>query len=217
MAKLIVSAEGEVVSQRFLEEGVLTIGRGEDNSLVLDDERVSRQHATITTVAQDEVLADLKSANGTFVNGSAIDTRILQHGDVIELGRFRLKYLNPKVVQGAAFDRTMMTAPMQEAAVTHVDAAVPARHTEVNSPLGVIKDAATGEEIELSRVLHVIGVPQRHFAIINRRPRGYFLTHALGRRGPRVNGKRIGREPRLLKSGDIIEIAGMKHRFFIHD
>jgi hypothetical protein len=123
-----------------------------------------------------------------------------------------LKYLNPKVVHGAAFDRTIMAPAVR---VTTDDAAVvPARQTRAHFPSAMLV-RNSGEEIELRRVLHRVGVPGKQLAVINRRPQGYFVTHVSGRRTPRVNGDRIGAEPRLLKSGETIEVAGEALQFFL--
>jgi pSer/pThr/pTyr-binding forkhead associated (FHA) protein len=214
MSKLVVSENGSIVNQFFLESEVFTIGRGEDNTLRLEDPMVSREHARISTVMHDQILADLNSANGTIVNGAKIDKHILQHGDVIELGRFRLKYLNPKVVHGAAFDRTMMTPAMQSAAKPEVQVSVPARHTRSHFPLGAII-GKSGKETELNRVLHVVGAAGKQLAAINRRPQGYTVTHVYGRRTPRVNGERIGAGPRLLKANDVIEVGGETLQFLL--
>ena len=77
--------------------------------------RVSDLHAAIVPVGNDHILEDLKSANGTFVNGTRMRRRILQHGDVVELGAFNLRYLNPKTTTEADLDRTMLIDGIAEA------------------------------------------------------------------------------------------------------
>jgi hypothetical protein len=50
-------------------------------------------------------------------------------------------------------------------------------------------------------------------AVLTRRPHGYFRTHVEGRRYPRVNGRSVGKDARLLQSGDIVEVADEKLQF----
>src|SRR5689334_9888553 len=65
----------------------LTIGREEGNSLRLNDERVSRFHAKVQQDANDLILTDLESTNGTRVNGHVVQIRRLRFGDRVSLGR----------------------------------------------------------------------------------------------------------------------------------
>ena len=75
-------------SQIFsLESEVVNIGRKLDNSLVLEDPRVSRHHAQLRAVRGRYMLFDLGSAGGTFVNGERISQLMLHPGDVISLSR----------------------------------------------------------------------------------------------------------------------------------
>jgi hypothetical protein len=66
--------------------GPLSIGRTADNTLVLDDSRVSRRHARLQARDGVLVLVDLDSTNGTRVNGSRIREVAVGAGDVIEIG-----------------------------------------------------------------------------------------------------------------------------------
>jgi pSer/pThr/pTyr-binding forkhead associated (FHA) protein len=77
-------------NQRFpLGQTVMTIGRRGDNQIVLDnDSKVSRQHASITWQADHYVVQDLGSGNGTYVNSQRIITpHSLKPGDLLQLGQ----------------------------------------------------------------------------------------------------------------------------------
>jgi len=69
-----------------LDGTVVTIGRAADNSLILDDRRVSRHHARLQGRQGMLLLTDLESANGSRVNGVAISEVVLGAGDRIEIG-----------------------------------------------------------------------------------------------------------------------------------
>jgi pSer/pThr/pTyr-binding forkhead associated (FHA) protein len=74
-------------------DGELTIGRGEENTLVIGSDQASRRHATIRPDAGGHLLSDLGSTNGTFVNSKAVKERRLVHGDVIRIASTVLKYV----------------------------------------------------------------------------------------------------------------------------
>jgi hypothetical protein len=63
----------------------LTVGGAVGNSLVLEDDRVSRNHAVIRMEGRTPVLVDLRSSNGTTVNGRRITRAELADGDRIVL------------------------------------------------------------------------------------------------------------------------------------
>ncbi len=74
----------------------VTIGRNEDNTIQLNDERISRYHAKFQFEDGDVIVTDLDSVNGTLVNGAAVQIRRLKPGDRIALGRSMLVYGNPE-------------------------------------------------------------------------------------------------------------------------
>jgi len=68
-----------------LTESVVNIGRRMDNQLVIDDPRVSRNHAQLRAIKGRFVIFDLNSTGGTFVNGQRTSQSVLYPGDVISL------------------------------------------------------------------------------------------------------------------------------------
>ncbi len=77
----------------------LRIGRGEDNDIVVDDLSVSRQHAVMRLSGGRFEIRDLKSANGTFVNGRRIDRAVLDDGDLVEIGRHDFRFVDGQLEQ----------------------------------------------------------------------------------------------------------------------
>jgi hypothetical protein len=65
---------------------LMSIGRGSDNDLVIHDSRVSRHHAQLRARRGTLVFTDLRSTNGSRVNGARVDEVVLGEGDRIELG-----------------------------------------------------------------------------------------------------------------------------------
>jgi len=86
-AALLLWMDGEEIRGRWaLAEPATTIGRWEDNDVVVDDRWVSRNHARIRREGEQYVLEDLESRNGTLVNGRRITgPTVLADGDRIQV------------------------------------------------------------------------------------------------------------------------------------
>jgi pSer/pThr/pTyr-binding forkhead associated (FHA) protein len=114
MAKLILSMDGLVLKEINLTKERTTIGRKPHNDIQIDNLAVSGEHAVIVTILQDSFLEDLGSTNGTVVNGQSIKKHFLQNNDIIELGKYKLKYVNESpagVAKAADFEKTMVLRP----------------------------------------------------------------------------------------------------------
>jgi pSer/pThr/pTyr-binding forkhead associated (FHA) protein len=116
MAKLILSLEGSVIREVTLDKERVSIGRKATNDIQIENLAVSGEHACIVTILNDSFLEDLGSTNGTLVNGNQIKKHILQNNDVIEIGKYKLKYVGDAPAAGQTsvedFEKTMvMRAP----------------------------------------------------------------------------------------------------------
>lgn len=115
MAKLIFLLDGAFLGEYPLDKERMTIGRRPTNDIHIDNLAVSGEHASIMTIGNDSFLEDLNSTNGTLVNGKPIVKHVLQNGDVVEFGKYQLKYIN-EIGAGAAapqddFEKTMIIRP----------------------------------------------------------------------------------------------------------
>jgi len=118
-AKIILSMDGVVLQEYPLSKERMTIGRKAHNDIVIDNLAVSGEHAAIVTIQNDSFLEDLDSTNGVMVNGASTKKHFLQNSDVIEIGKYKIKYLNDQPTQTTAvdFERTMvLRAPAKPAA-----------------------------------------------------------------------------------------------------
>lgn len=86
LAYLIVKSGRRVGASYPLRKKVINIGRESDNDIVLDDPKVSRQHAKMKIEGDTFVIYDLASSNGTFVNNQKITNELLHDGDEIKIG-----------------------------------------------------------------------------------------------------------------------------------
>ena len=226
MAKLIVSQNGEIIENRFLDQSSFTIGSLADSDLCLTAQGVSRSHARITSVGNDDILDDLNSTNGTLVNGQPITRHILKNDDVIEIAGVQIRYRNHKAIDGPSFDRTMIIqasalegdAPAQPVGAYALATAKKERRLRGGARMGLIRvfdGSGPSKEIELTQVLHTFGIPGKQLAVINARPHGYFITHVEGKKPARVNGKSIGQQPQPLTPNDVIEVGEEKLLFLL--
>jgi hypothetical protein len=93
---LIVQAGGGKEGEQIpLDADLLTIGRNPESHLFLDDVTVSRHHARIIRDATGFAVEDLNSLNGTYVNRGRVERQHLIDGDELQIGKFKLAYLEP--------------------------------------------------------------------------------------------------------------------------
>ncbi len=71
----------------------MTIGRSPEAEVFLDDVTVSRNHALLVRRRDGLYIDDLGSLNGTYVNRRRIESHRLQNGDELQVGKYKLTYL----------------------------------------------------------------------------------------------------------------------------
>lgn len=92
---------GDTLKQQWeLTVGRLTIGRANDNDVVLPDTGVSKNHAYIERQNNNFIIVDNASANGVFVNGQKITTHTLKYWDEIQIFNHQLKFMTSAKLQG---------------------------------------------------------------------------------------------------------------------
>jgi pSer/pThr/pTyr-binding forkhead associated (FHA) protein len=90
---LLVVQRGPSAGSRFLlDTDVVTAGRHPDSEIFLDDVTVSRRHAEFRRGPDGFSVRDVGSLNGTYVNRDRIDEVVLQGGDEVQIGKFRLVF-----------------------------------------------------------------------------------------------------------------------------
>lgn len=244
MAKLILSLDGAPIQEYLLSKERMTIGRRADNDIVINNLAVSSLHAAIITIGHDSFMEDLDSTNGLAVNGVSIKKHFLQNNDVIEIGKYTLRYLNDHVSQTSAddFEKTMIlrtpvmaarsfseksgdTGCFQKATGTVSEPEVKLEKSPVVEPVAaprpvtlaaiqILNGPNAGKELDLVKGLTTLGKPGVQVAVLTRRPQGFFITHVEGASFPSVNGQVLGGQPRQLQDHDLIELAGVKMEFY---
>ena len=229
MPKMIVSIDGVVIKEVQLTKDRTTLGRRPYNDIVIDNLAVSGEHAVLQLTGNEVYLEDLNSTNGTYVNGKAVKKQLLQNNDTVEIGKYKIKFINE--APGATFEKTMimkagMVPPMPAkpapAPAGMAAAAAPAppgatlgttNDAALNASIKVLSGAAAGREVPLVKVVTTIGKPGVAVAAITKRSHGFVVAHVEGSNKPTLNGAAIGPEPVTLKNGDMLELAGTQMQF----
>jgi pSer/pThr/pTyr-binding forkhead associated (FHA) protein len=90
---LLIVKRGPSDGSRFLlDVDVTTAGRHPNAEIFLDDVTVSRKHAEFRRSGKGFIVVDLASLNGTYLNGSRVDSAPLQDGDEVQVGKFKLTF-----------------------------------------------------------------------------------------------------------------------------
>ena len=222
MPKMIVSIDGVVIKEVQLTKDRTSLGRRPYNDIVIDNLAVSGEHAVLQMTGNDVNLEDLNSTNGTYVNGKAVKKQLLLNNDTVEIGKYKIKYINEAA--DAGFEKTMVikagsVAPLAaapRAAVLPQPVPVMSSAAIANAAIKVISGAAAGREVPLVKVVTTIGKPGVAVAAITKRPHGFVIAHVEGANRPLLNGAPIGAEPVALKNGDLLELAGTQMQFVQH-
>jgi len=228
MAKLIMSLDGSIIREIALDKERVTIGRKPSNDVQIENLAVSGEHACVVTILNDSFLEDMGSTNGTLVNGAPVKKHILQNNDLIEIGKYKLKFVAegpglPAAAPAAEdMERTMVLRPgagRPAAAASPVPAPAaaapaPAAPAVPVATIQIVSGPGVGKEMELTKNLTTLGKPGVQVAVITRRPQGYFIAHVEGAKFPVVNGRMLDAQACPLNDHDMIELAGVKMEFF---
>lgn len=198
MPKMIISLDGVVLKEVQLTKDRTSLGRRPYNDIVIDSMAVSGEHAVLQMSDREGYIEDLNSTNGTYVNGKTVKKQLLQNGDTVEIGKYKIQYVNEAHQAGAA----------QPAA---------AGASAVSGIIKVMSGAAAGREMALVKPVTTIGKPGVAVVAITKEPRGFVIVHLEGASQPMLNGAVVvGTDPVALKNGDMIELAGTQMQFVQH-
>jgi pSer/pThr/pTyr-binding forkhead associated (FHA) protein len=194
-----------------------SIGRGEDNTVRLTERNISRRHARIVREAERWVVLDAGSYNGCYVNGARVNQRQeLSHGDLVQLGDYRLGLVDEaqeQVVPTFDSKNTAPAAPRSQALLGQPDRLVmlvgPTPGAEFALNLAPRQVIGRGEECDIS-VNHP-SVSRVHAEVHALGDGRYELVDNGSANGIRVNGVELPRG--LLDSRDMIELGDVVFKF----
>ncbi len=203
MFKLVITDDEGKTTVVPLVRDEITIGRKEGNTIRLTDRNVSRRHARLRKEGADFVLEDLGSYNGTRVNDTPLEGKVvLRPGDVVAIGDYTLTFQDEErvsAVPGGESERLL-----------------PPRLVLLTPPAPGAEYALTAERMRVGRgedldiwVNHR-SISREH-AVIEREG-GRFRIRDLGSaNGVKVNGKKV--TERGLEPGDVLELGSVRFRF----
>ena len=112
MPKLVLSMDGLVLKEMPLGKERTTIGRKPDNDIQIDNLAIRGHHAVITCITNDAFLEDRNSTNGTYLNGQPVKKNVLRNNDVIELGKYKIKFIVDDTRPGLSASEMIETAAL---------------------------------------------------------------------------------------------------------
>lgn len=226
MAEIIVKFEDKVIERIVTEKKRISIGRTNDNDIVLENRGISRKHALIEFNNNAAVIIDNESLNGTFVNNRKVSEEVLRNEDVITIGKYSLIYHTESTHTGestADMDGTMMLNTKQQKKMLENDRMERKIVEKHGGSVLTGEENAEFSEYALNRDVTTIGkakfvhVRAKGFLLsgiqakIVKEDDGYQLVN-LGRSGKtRINGETVDRCS--LKNGDFISVGKSTFKF----
>lgn len=228
MFRVIMRFGGKPVRKYTFDKPLVAIGRDETCDITLENIGASRRHATIEKTDDGYVLADLKSHNGTFIDGRKVEEHTLQEADEFVIGKyaFQFELLDPVVELedapkshveggGGSADSTFRLERDQ------IESMINKSTRGSSSQLVQIAPVGDKKSMVLDKGYYVIGscpsaeiklsglfAPSKA-AIIIKGDHGYRVL-GLARRF-KLNGKKAPDRP--LKDGDLLQCGGARFRF----
>lgn len=226
MAEIVVKYENKVIERIVTEQRRLSIGRTNENDIVLENRGVSRKHAIIEFSDKAAVVIDNESLNGTFVNSRKATEEVLRDNDIVTIGKYQLVYnsqnTNP-ADDSVGFDGTMMLNTKAQRNLMKNDNKEREMVERYGGSLLLGGENTYFSEYRIDRDVTTIGKAK----FVHVRAKGFILSKIqakivkendyynlvnLGRKGKtKINGEPIDRQE--LKNGDLITVGKSVFKF----
>lgn len=220
MAEIIVKFEDKVIERIVTEKKRISIGRTNENDIVLENRAVSRKHATIEFNDNAAVIIDNESLNGTFVNNRKITEEVLRNEDAVMIGKYTLVYHNEQTAGDgslAGMDGTMVLNTKKQKQLIENDRIERQIVQKFGGSVLIGEENAEFAEYKLDREVTTIGkakfvhVKAKGFLlagiqakVVKENDGHYFVN--LGKSGKcKINGEPADRC--VLKNGDIVTVG----------
>lgn len=240
MAKVILKFDERILDECVIGHRGVSIGRLPDNRIVIDNPAVSGHHARVFMDGDKAMLEDLKSTNGTFINNKPVIRRVLEHGDVVLIGKHTITY-DALSLDGATdggdigpampdLGGTRMLETEQHKALLarwerEAQARTKTRSDQAPAKTGTLKVlSGRTDRTEYELIAHTSIIGKADNAAV--RLRGWFkpkTAAAVARKGDSytvtpfagkatINGARLSGRTEL-KDGDVLEVSGVTLEF----
>ena len=209
MPQLIVSVEGVKIQHVYLHKNRTTLGRKLHNDIVLENMAVSGEHCAFELHGlMDVYVEDLRSTNGTYLNGKMIVRQRLADQDVIAIGKFRIQYLSSSEPP----DSGGITSTMKLDVINPL-AGSSRRHASFQ----VLSGSSAGLEVPVVKAVTTFGKPGVAVVAVSHRRNGYYVAHMDGTARTTLNGEPIGTEAVALADRDVLDLAGTRMQFLLKE
>ena len=120
IGRILIATDGRTVQEVPLRVGRIIVGRTTDNDVQIDSRFVSRHHCQVITTPHACVIEDLNSTNGIYVKSKRVRRHYLNDGDVVQLGKHELIYIDERLPRvRAPFVDTIPGAPPEPVGEPH--------------------------------------------------------------------------------------------------
>jgi pSer/pThr/pTyr-binding forkhead associated (FHA) protein len=200
---LSVTERGQRAECKSYAQTELTIGRVKDNDVVLPRGNVSKRHARVVLRDGKAILVDLKSTNGTYVNGQRINApQVLKASDNVVIGDFTLRVGEPDELSGD-----------DEVPAEKLDWVITVDGPDGRQQFALLDDVTMGRSRSCDIHIAHPNVGRRQLRILPF-SRYVAITDLGTALGTWVNGERLTGSTRLTSSDDVVEFAA--HRMWVH-
>jgi pSer/pThr/pTyr-binding forkhead associated (FHA) protein len=232
MPKITLSHGNDVLKTiKVAEDGIIKIGRSNQNDLVLDESAVSALHAEIEPEPDGFYITDIQSKNGTFVDGELVISRKLNHGNIISIGNYTLKFeykedeKRPAKTSSSISEATLMldtSTHRAKLAKSLSEIGESKKKTQLHGEI-IFLDGSKNPLL-LEKQITTIGkeascdIPAKGLLVakisaeILKREDGFYIKPVGGKFAPKLNYKPIKTETKL-NDFDMIEIGATKLQF----
>lgn len=232
MPKITLSHGNDVLHTIMVaEDGILKIGRSDQNNIVLDESAVSALHAEIEPEPDGFYITDIQSKNGTFVDGELVISRKLHHGNIISIGNYTLKFeykedeKRPVETATAISEATMMLDTSTHRAKLAKSLSEIGEHKKKTQLQGeIIFLDGSKNPLPIEKPITTIGkeascdIPAKGLLVakisaeILKKQDGFYIKPIAGKFAPKLNYKTVKTEVRL-NDFDVIEIGATRLQF----
>ncbi len=226
MAEIVVKFDDKVIERVVTEKKRISIGRTNDNDIVLENRGVSRKHATIEFNNNAAVIMDNESLNGTFVNSRKVNEEVLRDEDIITIGKYTLVYHTEARAADdklSSMDGTMVLNTKKQKDLVERDKMERQIVAKFGGSVLMGEENSDFAEYKLDREVTTIGKAK----FVHVRAKGMFLAGIqakivkendgfylanIGKSGKtKINGESVDRA--VLKNGDLIQIGKSVFKF----
>ncbi|MET3137720.1 pSer/pThr/pTyr-binding forkhead associated (FHA) protein [Undibacterium sp. GrIS 1.2] len=200
MAKIVVTFNGLVQQEISILKSRLTIGRRPSNDVVIDHLTVSGQHVAIDTTSNGSFVLDLGSTNGTMVNGQPVKKHLLQNDDVIDIGKYKVRFESEPI------------SGLPQPAIQNQQFPSLAPRAKIK----ILNGVNAGKEMVLNKPVTTIGSPGVQVVAISEQGKLFYISIVEGASKVTINTRVIDdANPTQLVDGDEINLSGTRLTFVV--